>query len=291
MNTAILNSFLTVVQYKSFTQASQVLNVTQPTISNHIASLEELYGTPLFQRVGKTVILTAAGRAFVSVAERLLAAHEESIKEMAVFKETEPVLRIGLTAQSITYKMAGVLRTLNEEFPGMCIRIETHYTMENLTKAIKDKDVDFGFIHIDNQPLYMKRLRLWEENIYFVASPKLYEKHNQSNNIYEYPVVAYTDRNLSSKINNLDVDFSKLNIVAESNDTMTVLHSIADGIGIGIVPAKKLEFYKKYTDLVVLPAPYDTGKVVYSVIYDSELDLNPIRKRFVELLEENREIE
>lgn len=291
MNTAILNSFLTVVQYKSFTQASQVLNVTQPTISNHIASLEEMYGVPLFQRVGKSVILTAAGRAFVSVAERLLAAHEESVKEMAVYRETEPVLRIGLTAQSIAYKMSSVLQKLYAEFPDMCIRIETHFTMENLVKAIKDKEVDFGFINIDNHPLYMNFMRLWEENIYFVASAKLYEKHNKSNNIYEYPVVAYTHRNITSKINSSDVDFSKLNIVAESNDTMTILHAIADGIGIGIVPEKKLEVYKKYSDLVVLPTPFNTGKTVYSAIYDSELDLNPIRKRFVELLEENREIE
>lgn len=287
MNTCILVSFLTVVKHKSFTKAAEVLNVTQPTISNHISTLEEVYGMPLFRRVGKAVVLTPAGRAFISVAERLLAAHEESIKEMAIFKETEPLIRIGLTAQSITYKMSGILNQLYKEFPEMCIRINAHFDIEGLTKAIKDKEIDFGFINIDSQPLYMQKMRLWEEKVYFVASPKLYAKHNESNDIYEYPVVSYTDRNLDSKIFGLGVDFSKLNVVAESNDTMTVLNAIDDGVGIGIVPEKKLEFYRKYHDLVVFPAPYNEGKTVYSVIYDSEMDINPIRKRFLELLEKS----
>lgn len=287
MNTCILVSFLTVVKHKSFTKAAEILNVTQPTISNHISTLEETYGMPLFRRVGKAVVLTPAGRAFISVAERLLAAHEESIKEMAVFKESEPLLRLGLTAQSITYKLSKILNKLYKEFPEMHIRINTHFETESLTKAIGDKEIDFGFINIDSQPLYMQRLRLWEEKVFFVASPKLYAQHNESNNIYEYPVVSYNVRNLDSKIFGLGVDFSKLNVVVESNDTMTVLNAIDDGVGIGIVPEKKLEFYKKSHDLVVFPAPYDNGKTVYSAIYDSEMDINPIRKRFLELLEKS----
>lgn len=290
MNTCILESFLTVVKHKSFTQAAEVLNVTQPTISNHISTLEEIYGIQLFRRVGKSVVLTSAGRAFVAVAERLLEAHEESVKEMAVFKDTEPFLRIGLTAQSITYKLSGVLQKLYREFPEMHIRIDTHYRMEELVNAIKNKDVDFGFINIDSQPLYMNRMRLWEEKVYFVVSPKLYALHNESKNIYEYPVVAYTDRNMASKIVDMNVDFSKLNVVAESNDSMTVLNAINDGVGIGIVPEKKLAFYQKTNDLIVFDSAEYTGKTIYSCIYDSEMDLNNTKKRFVELLEKFAEL-
>ena len=61
MKMQVYRSFLTVVQCKSFTQAAESLNFTQPTISNHIAALEETYGVTLFVREGKNVHLTAAG--------------------------------------------------------------------------------------------------------------------------------------------------------------------------------------------------------------------------------------
>ena len=71
MNIQVYQSFLTVVQFRSFTQAAKYLNFTQPTISNHITALEEEYGVILFTRDGKNVYLTQAGKNFVPIAHRL----------------------------------------------------------------------------------------------------------------------------------------------------------------------------------------------------------------------------
>ena len=61
MNIQVYQSFLTVVQCRSFTQAAKYLNFTQPTISNHINALEEEYGVISFhQRWQKR--LSDAGR-------------------------------------------------------------------------------------------------------------------------------------------------------------------------------------------------------------------------------------
>ena len=68
MNIQVYQSFLTVVQCRSFTQAAKYLNFSQPTISNHITALEEEYGVILFTRDGKNVYLTQAGKNFVPIA-------------------------------------------------------------------------------------------------------------------------------------------------------------------------------------------------------------------------------
>lgn len=291
MNTAILNSFLTIVKYKSFTQASKILEVTQPTISNHIATLEEMYGVELFHRIGKSVTLTAAGRAFVPVAERLLAAHEESLREMSIFQEDTPTLRIGMTAQSILYKFSKILQQLREEFPEVKLNVTTHYTLDELTESIKKRDLDFGFINIDTHPLYMQRLRLWKDELYFVASKALFEQHNCSMDIYEYPFVAYCDGNISSKVRGMNIDYSKLNTVLLSNDTLTLLSAIADGVGIGLIPKTKVDMYKAaHGDVVIFSAPYDKGMAIYSAIYDVEMEMNPLKKRFIELLESSKDV-
>ena len=58
MNIQVYQSFLTVVQCRSFTQAAKYLNFTQPTISNHINALEEEYGVILFTRDGKNAAVS-----------------------------------------------------------------------------------------------------------------------------------------------------------------------------------------------------------------------------------------
>ena len=59
-----LQYFLAVAETSQFTKAANLMSVTQPTLSHQIAELEEQIGTPLFDRLGKTVRLTAAGDLF-----------------------------------------------------------------------------------------------------------------------------------------------------------------------------------------------------------------------------------
>ena len=86
MNIQVYQSFLTVVQCRSFTQAAKYLNFTQPTISNHINALEEEYGVILFTRDGKNVYLTQAGKNFVPIAQQLMADYQKSQEVMRQFQ-------------------------------------------------------------------------------------------------------------------------------------------------------------------------------------------------------------
>ena len=56
-----LDIFCRVAQKKSFSKAAASVYLTQPTVSEHIASLERLLGTKMFDRVGRSVELTKAG--------------------------------------------------------------------------------------------------------------------------------------------------------------------------------------------------------------------------------------
>ena len=53
--------FLMVVEKKSFSKAAKALFLTQPAVSFQIQMLEEQYGTRLFDRVSRNIILTEAG--------------------------------------------------------------------------------------------------------------------------------------------------------------------------------------------------------------------------------------
>ena len=67
-----LRVFVTVVESGSFTEASHLLHVSQPAISQNVAELEKMVGEPLFVRGRGSVTLTDKGRLFEQYARKIL---------------------------------------------------------------------------------------------------------------------------------------------------------------------------------------------------------------------------
>ncbi len=76
-----LHVFLTAAETLNFTQAAQRLNMSQPSVSQHIQALERRFGTPLFLRAGRTLQLTDAGLTLVPLAREL-------VKQSTLIEET-----------------------------------------------------------------------------------------------------------------------------------------------------------------------------------------------------------
>ena len=76
-----LHVFLTAAETLNFTQAAQRLNMSQPSVSQHIQALERRFGTPLFLRAGRTLQLTDAGLVLVPLAREL-------VKQSTLIEET-----------------------------------------------------------------------------------------------------------------------------------------------------------------------------------------------------------
>lgn len=131
MNIQVYQSFLTVVQCRSFTQAAKYLNFTQPTISNHINALEEEYGVILFTRDGKNVYLTQAGKNFVPIAQQLMADYQKSQEVMRQFQKKNYSLKIGVSTQGINFYLLPVLLKLKKEFPELDIEVNRCMTVES----------------------------------------------------------------------------------------------------------------------------------------------------------------
>ncbi len=78
-----LKTFVAVVECGSFTGASHSLRLSQPTVSQHVAQLEEESGGPLLVRERGGVALTEKGARFLGIARRILALYERLDAEMS----------------------------------------------------------------------------------------------------------------------------------------------------------------------------------------------------------------
>ena len=67
-----LNIFLAAAETLSFTQAAQVLHMSQPSVSQHIKSLEQHFDAALFERAGRQLRLSDVGEALVPLARDMV---------------------------------------------------------------------------------------------------------------------------------------------------------------------------------------------------------------------------
>src|SRR5699024_7703356 len=80
-----LEYFMAVCEELHFTKAAEKLNIAQPTLSQQIKSLEDYVGLPLFDRIGKTIALTEAGKILLRHCQRVFFEFEkekESISDL-----------------------------------------------------------------------------------------------------------------------------------------------------------------------------------------------------------------
>ena len=88
--------FLEVARHLSFTEASDILNLTQPAVSAKIKSLETELGTPLFHRLGRKIQLTDVGEFLLENGPKLIDLENDLLQEIEHIKKGKSgILKIG----------------------------------------------------------------------------------------------------------------------------------------------------------------------------------------------------
>jgi DNA-binding transcriptional LysR family regulator len=125
MDTQNLSAFVLVAETGSFTQAAEQLHLTQPAVSKRIALLEEQLDAALFDRIGRTVSLTEAGRALLPHAravQRELLAAIQSVRDLD--GEVAGQLRLATSHHIGLHRLPPVLSSFSRRFARVQIDID-----------------------------------------------------------------------------------------------------------------------------------------------------------------------
>jgi DNA-binding transcriptional LysR family regulator len=112
-----LQIFRTLAEELNFTRTAERVNTVQSNVTAQIKALEEELGAPLFDRLGRRVTLTDAGRRFLPFAEQALAAMEQGQRVLRSGAEPSGPLRISAPESILTYRLPPVLRVFRRRFP------------------------------------------------------------------------------------------------------------------------------------------------------------------------------
>ncbi|MFQ5591155.1 MAG: LysR family transcriptional regulator [Phycisphaerae bacterium] len=146
MNPELLRSFLAVARCLNFTKAAEELALTQPAVSRQIHQLERELGVVLFERLGRTVQLTDAGRELVSLGEQLLGQVDRVVEAVRRYGSAERgVLRIGASTTPGYYVLPPVLGRFRRAHRG----VELQFMVENssaIERRVLHNELDLGFV-------------------------------------------------------------------------------------------------------------------------------------------------
>ncbi len=91
-----IRQFLAVAETGGFTKGASRIAVSQPALSAGIAKLEAEFGTKLFQRDRRRVVLTSAGLRFLETARLVIDACNKTKAEIKESEDARPTLRLGI---------------------------------------------------------------------------------------------------------------------------------------------------------------------------------------------------
>ncbi len=138
-----LRTFLAAAERGSYQRAAEALGYTQSTVTVQIRQLEEELGVPLFQREGRRMALTEAGRQALPQARELLAGAERLASSIREESAPTGTLRVDLGETLLCYLLQPVIRAFRERAPEVRLVVRSRNCLA-IPAALRSGDCDLG---------------------------------------------------------------------------------------------------------------------------------------------------
>ncbi|PHR91130.1 MAG: LysR family transcriptional regulator [Robiginitomaculum sp.] len=271
-------AFLATVEKGSLSAAARYLGKRQPTISRQVAGLEESLGIVLFERVGRSLVLTTPGIQLFDHFKSM--GHAAKLVTLAAAGQSQALEgRVSITATNVlaTEHLPPILKIIRKQAPGIVIDIHATDQIRDLMR--READIALRHNRPEGPELIGKLiaeipLQLYASSEYLSLRgyPKSIADLSEHDFIgFERPEI------LISYLKNMGVLLESNNVNILTQSGTLVLSLIKEGLGIGIISKKIAE--KNPNLEIVLPA-IDTIKVPLWLVSHRELRTSQ-RIRFV----------
>jgi LysR family glycine cleavage system transcriptional activator len=163
-----LEAFEAAARHESFTRAAEELVVTQGAVSHQVKALEEELGVKLFNRERQRLVITEAGRQYLTTLrdafDRIALGTERLLQ-----RQSSGALTVSTSPDFAAKWLVNRLGRFAEEYPSIDLRVSA--TLHHVDFA--REDVDLAVRHGDGNWQGFDVARLSPENLFPVCSPKL----------------------------------------------------------------------------------------------------------------------
>lgn len=193
----LLETFKTVYETKSFSRASKILFISQPTVSSQIMQLERELHTILFIRNGRQKIIpTPQADLLYKKAGELLTSWEDIRQELRRDSDKKIKCNIGASHTFAIYLLPTILPKLYRKFPNIHFSIRMMNSMEVLNN-LETNSLDFGFIEKPLAASNINRTALCEDQLVLVDNGDPWLIREPASGVYYYTKQYLEENNIT----------------------------------------------------------------------------------------------
>jgi DNA-binding transcriptional LysR family regulator len=243
MDFSDLETFLAVAESSSFSRAGERLHLTQPAITKRIQALETSLDSRLFDRIGKQVALTHAGRLLLPRARTLLAGLADTRKLLHNLNDqVSGSLKLATSHHVGLHRLAPVLKAFSDGYEEVQLDIRFEDS-EAAHELIRRGDSELAVVTLDPQgSTTLDYLPLWDDPLCFIVAddhPLAAAGQVALGELAGYPVIlpglaTYTGRIVHELFADQQIELSS-HLSTNYLETISMLVGI--GLGWSVLPA------------------------------------------------------
>jgi DNA-binding transcriptional LysR family regulator len=289
-----LFTFIAVVESGSFTKAAGHLGYAQSSITAQIQSLEAELETPLFDRLGKKIVLTSAGQRFLPYAQEITKLHAQAKDAIRYNAEIAGTIVIGAPESLAAFRLPQIIREYKSLYPQVHIILKPGQCWE-MPDRLRTGEQDLAFmleVGNENEEKDMHKETLVEERMALIA-PKghpLADKGPVDPCLLKDEVILQTEpgctyqRLFEHSLNNNGVYPSQR---LEFWSIEAIKNCVMSGLGLSFLPLITVRSEIEQGELVQLDWDDVPQRLVTQMAYHRKKALSPALQELIRLAREH----
>jgi len=281
----LLRSFLAVIDTGSLLGAARSLGTYQPTLSRQIGELESQLGVPLFERTGRGLTPTLAGRSIVDAARRMaLAASEVEERLRGVGAQSVGTVRVSASQVVANFLLPAFVAKFRSQNPGIHLEIVSSNEVSNLLR--READIAIRMARPTQSSLVARRLAQCPMGAF--AAEKYLKRYGTPSRVADFAhhVLVGQDRDdhLLRGLQEAGVAMAREAFSVRTDDQVAYARLVEEGVGIGILAeftARRLQGVK-----AVLPR-FATASMPLWLVVHREIRGSPLIRTVYDSLAED----
>lgn len=268
------------------TKAAEVLHMTQPAVSLAIKELEQYYGVHLFDRIGRRLQITDAGKHFLQYAihiSDLFSDMETGLRDW----DSKGILRIGASITIGSQFLPRYVKAFTEICPGLDVRVTVDQS-ERLEQKIMANELDCALIEgIAHDPNIVSEAYM-EDHLSIICSRDKGWKQGQVVSIEDFQRQRFLLREIGSgtrEVFDRVVEQAGIHItpVWEAMSTTALVNAVINGLGIAVLPHRMILPALRQGLVCTVKVEGLSFSRNFHIIYHKDKFLTSSAKRFINL--------
>jgi DNA-binding transcriptional LysR family regulator len=235
-----LEVLVTVAREKSFSRAAEVLDRTQPAVSQAVRRLEQEVGEKLFDRSSKDGTLTSAGETLLDYARQMLNLRHSATTALREMRNLHSG-KVTISANEHTvFYLLPVIEAFRKKHPMIKIEVQRGVA-SRIPNQITAREVELGVISFKPNDASLRSISVMNDELLLIVSPKHKLAGKPTVSLRDLADETFIAHNAPSPYRQRVIEtFTKfdtrLNISVELPSLEAIKRLVETGIGVALVP-------------------------------------------------------